>query len=221
MEIKSTKDIKPDKLNVLVYGVSGAGKTTLLSTFPGKTLIVSKESGLLSIKDFDVDYVEPKTLNDIRGLLVSDTIKAYDNIAFDSLTEIASMFLEDSTLQYPDDRQALKKWGHFSESLTKFIKFTRDLHKNVIFTCLEKTSEDNFGRRFNLPDIQGSLSKKLPAFFDFVFNLQVIEKEEGEKVRALLTQPIDGFVCKDRSGKLSLWERPNLTNIINCAFKGE
>ena len=36
---------------LLIYGASGAGKTTSLKTAPGKTLVVSMESGLLSIKD--------------------------------------------------------------------------------------------------------------------------------------------------------------------------
>lgn len=218
MEINKTSAIKPNKLNVLVYGNSGAGKTTLLGSLPNKTLIISRESGLLSLRGFEIDYIEPKTLKELRLILVNETmLNEYDNIAFDSLTEIASMFLDEATLSFPDDRQALKKWGYFSDAVTKFIKYTRDLDKNVIFTCLEKTSEDNMGRRFNVPDIQGQLSKKLPAFFDFVFNLQVIEKEE-DRIRVLLTQPFDGFICKDRSGRLDAYEKPNLTSIIDKAF---
>jgi|DEB0MinimDraft_10_1074344.scaffolds.fasta_scaffold00044_50 phage nucleotide-binding protein len=218
MKVKSTKDIQPTKLNVLIYSSSGSGKTTAISTLPNKTLIVSKESGLLSLKDFNIDYVEPSSLSDIRKLLVSNDISEYDNIAFDSLTEIASMFLEEAQSVYPDDRQALKKWGYFGDSLTKFIKFTRDLNKNVVFTCLEKTTEDNLGRRFNVPDVQGQLSKKLPAFFDFVFSLQVIEKEDGEKIRAFLTQPVEGYICKDRSGKLDLYEKPDFCEILKKVF---
>jgi hypothetical protein len=34
-----------------MYGAAGVGKTTSLATAPGKTLIISMEAGLLSIKD--------------------------------------------------------------------------------------------------------------------------------------------------------------------------
>lgn len=217
MEIQSTGNIKPTKLNTLIYGASGTGKTTLLSTLPNKTLIISKESGLLSLKDFSIDYVEPKDLKELRSVLVSEEIDSYDNIAIDSLTEIASMFLEESTLLFPDDRQNFKKYGHYNEGIVRFIKFTRDLNKNIIFTSLEKTAEDNAGRRFTVPDITGSLASKLPAYFDFVFNLQIINKE-NERERVLLTQPFDGFICKDRSGKLEDYEVPNLSLIINKVF---
>lgn len=50
--IKSPSDLVENQgAKILMYGAAGAGKTTSLATSPGKTLIISMEAGLLSIKD--------------------------------------------------------------------------------------------------------------------------------------------------------------------------
>src|SRR5660397_278628 len=53
-KITSTKDMQIDYAKVVVYGPPGAGKTTFGATFPD-ALILSAESGLLSIRDKDID----------------------------------------------------------------------------------------------------------------------------------------------------------------------
>src|SRR5664279_4475004 len=65
-KITSTKDMQIDYAKVVVYGPPGAGKTTFGATFPD-TLILSAESGLLSVMDEEL-MVKPalsgKTLSD-------------------------------------------------------------------------------------------------------------------------------------------------------------
>ncbi len=189
----------------------------MAKTLPGNTLIVNLESGLLSLRDVSIDYVDINSIDSLKSVLSEISNSSYDNVFFDSLTEISSLFVDYATEEYPEDRQALKKWGHYAQLMTKFIKFTRDWNKNVFFTCLEKTDKDETGRRFNLPDIPGSIARKIPAYMDFVFNLRVFEKGD-EKVRALLTHASDGYVCKDRSGKLDGYEKPDLGEIITKVF---
>lgn len=224
MIIKSTKDVSYGRINCLVYGESGAGKTTLAGTLPGKTLIISLESGLLSLKGFDVDYVEIsgatgiEKVKNLSAILKEKELDSYDTLYFDSLSEIAQCFLEFAAVEYPADNQVLKKFGHYNDLITRFIKRCRDMDKNVFFTCLQKTDKDDVGRRWNLPDVPGSVASKMCAYFDFVFNLRVFEKD-GEKVRALLTSNSQGFVCKDRSGKLNEYEAPHLGDVINKVFK--
>ena len=49
--IKSPSDlVESQGAKLLVYGESGVGKTTLCQTAPGKTLVVSMESGLSLLK---------------------------------------------------------------------------------------------------------------------------------------------------------------------------
>jgi len=219
MEVKSTKDIAPSKINALIYGQSGAGKTTLAGTLTGKTLLVSLESGLLSLRQSAVDYIEIEgdKMNHLRKVLDFAKNSDYENIFIDSLTEVAQLFVDNAKKDYPEDRQTMKMWGRYSETVTAFIKYCRDMNKNVFFTALEKNTQDEVGRRFCLPEMQGSIASKCPAFFDFVFNLKIYKKEE-EEVRALLTKNKETFICKDRSGKLNEYEKPDLQLIIDKVF---
>ena len=53
---RSLKDaIESRATKYLVYGGSGVGKTTLIASLPGKILILSAESGLLSLSGADID----------------------------------------------------------------------------------------------------------------------------------------------------------------------
>lgn len=217
MQIKSTKDITPTRINCLIYGNAGVGKTTLAGTLPGKSIIISLEAGLLSLRDKDIDFIEIKSIPELKDALTQVSKSDYDNVFIDSLSEIASLFVEYATKEYPDDRQTMKKWGYYSEMITKFIKYTRDLDKNIFYTALEKVDKDEIGRRFSLPDFPGSIAHKCPAFFDLVFNMVVFEKE-GEKVRALATSGKNGAVAKDRSGKLKEYEKPDLGLVISKIF---
>lgn len=217
MEIQKTSDITPNKINALIFGEAGTGKTTLAATLPGSTVIVSLESGLLSLRGFDIDYVDVKNLPDLRAALKSLVESDYDNIFIDSLTSISELFFANSKLKYPDDSHTMKLYGHLLESMTHFIKYARDIDKNIFFTALQKNTIDEVGRRFYCPDMQGSISTKCTAFFDFVFNYQIIETNNESK-RVLITGKTSNSISKDRSGKLDLYEEPNLTNIINKVF---
>lgn len=220
MNVQNTKDIKLDKITALIVGESGSGKTVLLSTLPPKTLIISMEKGLLSLKGKDVDYVEVAGKDEIekvswlRQALVKVASSDYNNIAIDSLTEISENFLAYAKNEYPDDKQTMKMFGFYNTLMQRFIKACRDMGKNIIFTSLVKTEKDDLGKRFKLPCLTGQIAEKGLAHFDFVFHLVVMEKD-GEKKRALLTDTHNGMVCKDRSGILETWERPDLGAIFN------
>lgn len=217
MDIKKTDAIAPTQINALIFGESGVGKTTLASTLPPSTAIVSLESGLLSLRGFSIDYIEVKTLNDLREAMSDLAEGEYKNIYIDSLSAISELFLADAKLEYPDDKQTMKMYGKLLESMTGFIKYCRDIDRNIFMTALQKTSQDEIGRRFHVPDLQGSISTKCAAYFDFVFNFQVMESN-GESKRVLLTTKTDSIIAKDRSGKLDSYEEPNLTKIIEKVF---
>jgi hypothetical protein len=65
VSLKRTSDVQSHHLKILVYGAAGAGKTRLIGTAKDP-LIISAESGLLSLRDIDVPYIEVKTLADVQ-----------------------------------------------------------------------------------------------------------------------------------------------------------
>ena len=183
MKIMSTKDASAKRIHAVIYAPSKYGKTTLAGTLKGKTLIVSAESGLLSLHNKEVDYTEVNSLKDIREVIKEIASGTdYENIFFDSLTEIGDYYVDEAKEMFPDPAKALPMWGHYNKEFKKFIKFTRDMNQyNVFYTCLMKTDKDNIGRTTHLPDIAGSMASKLPQFFDEIMSIIMIEKDGEEK----------------------------------------
>jgi hypothetical protein len=56
--------------------------------------------------------------------------------------------------------------------------------------------------------------QQLPYFFDEVLALRVERDTEGNVQRALMCDGDGLWLAKDRSGKLSLWEAPDLGAIV-------
>ena len=62
IEVKNTKGlIKHSGVKCLIVGGSGSGKTNLARS-TGKTIIISAESGDLTLNDVDVDSIRVKSL---------------------------------------------------------------------------------------------------------------------------------------------------------------
>ena len=71
MQIKNSKElIQPDKLRlkILVYGNPGTGKSLFASTAPDPGFLACETgagSGILTVAEKGIDYVEPTSFNDI------------------------------------------------------------------------------------------------------------------------------------------------------------
>jgi phage nucleotide-binding protein len=223
IKMESTKDVVSDGVKVLVYGDAGTGKTVLCSTAPSP-IILSAESGLLSLRGFDIPVITIKSFQDLidaHTWISSDKdAQKFKTICLDSISEIAEVVLSDLKNKNKDARQA---YGQMQESIMKIVKNFRNLKgKNVYFTAKEDYVRDEFdGSVSYMPGFPGkNLGKDVPYLFDEVFQLYVHAQqlEEGgvKHVRYLRTsKDVQHKGVKDRSGTLSEWENPNLTEIFN------
>jgi hypothetical protein len=83
---------------------------------------------------------------------------------------------------------------------------------NVIFTALAVEDRDDNGKKQIHIDLQGKIGQQLPQFFDEVFFLYNRQHEDGSTQREILCNPVESCVyAKDRSGKLSKIEKPDLS----------
>ena len=217
MQIKNTSSVKPN-VCTLITGVSGAGKTTLAGTIEGKTLIISAEAGLLSLQDKGIDFIEIEGSDlekwqQFKEALSFAAKSDYDNIFIDSLSEVSDIIVSYAESEFPDAKNTMQKWGLYTATMKRFIRYVRDIQKNVFITTLQKTDKDEVGKRYYAPDVSGKMAEKMPAFFDLVLNIKVIQKDD-EDIRVIQTFTDSGIVCKDRSGKLSRYEKPDLSLIL-------
>jgi phage nucleotide-binding protein len=215
--IQNTKEVGTAQgVKSLVYGPAGAGKTTLIASLPGPVLILSAEAGLLSLAGKNLDFVQIKTLGDLSeaySFLISDEGKKYKSIALDSISEIAEVVLSKEKKESKDPRQA---YGAMQDKVNDLVRAFRDIpQKHVFFIAKIEKTQDETGRILYSPSMPGTkLGQGLPFYFDLVLALRVEKDEEGNPVRALLTETDGLWQAKDRSGKLDRWERPDLGFII-------
>jgi hypothetical protein len=226
---------------VLVYGGAGEGKTLLCATAP-KPVILSAESGLLSLRRKNIERVygvnTPGVTYDIPTMQISnvdDLAAAYawfaspasrareyfNTICLDSLSEIAEVVLSNAKKLVKDPRQA---YGEVIEKTVMLVRSFRDLpgfHKYMA-AKMEFSKDEVSGANKYQPAMPGSkLGQQLPYFFDEVFCLRTSQPQGNVKgYRYLQTQPDFQYVAKDRSGVLDEIEKPDLSHVFHKILQG-
>ena len=216
INLRNTNDVSVNGVKVLVYGQAGAGKTHLIRTLP-RPVILSAEGGLLSLQGTGIPYVEISNLATLteayEWLLDSTETKEFQCVALDSISEIAEVVLSSEKKTAKDPRQA---YGAMADQMTDLIRAFRDLPgKHVYFSAKMEKTQDEMGRLLYYPSLPGNkVGQQLPYFFDEVLALRVERDSEGATQRALMCESDGLWLAKDRSGKLSPWEEPDLGEVI-------
>jgi phage nucleotide-binding protein len=215
--LKSTKDAALDGIKILVHGPAGAGKTSLCATTGEPTIIISAESGLLSLRGHDIPVIEVKTLDQMYEaydyVVNNPDGQAFQWVCLDSISEIAEVVLNHEKKVAKDPRQA---YGALAEKMTDLIRAFRDLPgRNVYFSCKqERTKDEHSGAMLYYPGMPGNMLKQGVAyFFDEVMALRVEKDADGNPTRWLQTSRDFNYEAKDRSGCLEMFEAPNLADI--------
>ena len=221
-KIQSTQDAaRQQGVNILVHGPAGAGKTRLCATLPAP-LIISAESGLLSLADYDLPVITVNSLEDVTEaynfLTRSEEATRYQSVAIDSLTEVAEVCLSHEKAvevngKFVDPRQA---YGALIDKMTLIVRAFRDLpNKHVYMAAQQERIQIDAALIHGISFPGKQLTTSLPYMFDELFALRVETNPEGKIVRYLQTSRDSQYDAKDRSGKLAQFEEPHLGNIIN------
>lgn len=216
INLKTTGGLSANGVKVLVYGQAGAGKTSLITTLPNP-IVLSAEGGLLSIQDANLPYLEIGNMETLKEayewLQGSSEAKSFESVALDSISEIAEVVLNYEKKVAKDPRQA---YGSMQEQMADIIRAFRDLpNRNVYMSAKLEKTQDEMGRVLYAPSMPGNKTgQALPYFFDEVLALRVEKDAEGVTQRALMCDSDGLWLAKDRSGKLSPWEAPDLSEII-------
>ena len=217
MRIISTKDYAANGIKMLVHGQAGIGKTCLCASLP-RPIIISVESGLLSLAPLDLPAIEVASLDDLeeafRWATESEESKNFDSICLDSISEIAEIVLSNEKGKEKDPRKA---YGNMQDMMMDLVRSFRDIPgKNIYMSAKQERIQDESGRILYGPSMPGQkLAQQLPYLFDEIFCYQIVKDQNGVPQRVLLTQPDGISQAKDRSGKLDMWEVPELGAIVN------
>jgi len=216
ISLKNTSSVHTDGIKFVVYGMSGAGKTSLIPTLPNP-LIISAESGLLSIQGSDIPFIEVDSYETLmeayRFVTESAEAKSFESIAVDSISEIAEVVLIREKELNKDGRAA---YGEMATQVMDIMRSFRDIKgKHVYFSAKCEKAQDETGRLLYSPSMPGSkLSQQIPYLVDEVFALRLERDADGVVHRGLLCDGDGNWLAKDRSGKLDQWEQPDLGEII-------
>lgn len=215
-------------MKVVVYGRAGTGKTTLASTTgdPSGTLVLSVESGLLSLRNFDLSYREIATIDELIevGKFLKTGKHDFRWCILDSVSEIAETCLANkkatvkSKAGKPD---VLRAYGEMNDTMTAVLKAFRDLPMHVVMTAQQDRVTDEDGKMYFGPSLPGKrLAQGLPYIMDEVFALRLTKDEDGGVHRWLQCHPDAQFDAKDRSGALEQFEKPSLEHVL-LKIKGD
>ena len=211
IKIQSTNDIAIDSVKCVVYGGAGTGKTRLCASAPSP-IIISAESGLLSLADVKCDYIEISSMEELNEAyrFLKDN-HDYQTVCLDSLSEIAEVIIQKIKPDFKDPRQA---YGALADLMMPMLRRFRDLKgKHTVFTAkLISVQDDTSGIITEEIMMPGRvLGAQIPYMVDELFKLKVDRKN----VSKLQTTPDRVSFAKDRSGALLAEEAPDMTAIIN------
>lgn len=219
--LQSTARVVANGIKSLVYGGPGVGKTRLLATAPSP-LIISAEGGLLSLRQYNIPFIEIHSMNDLseayRYCIGSQEAQQFYTICIDSISEIIEQLLQQEKGLTKDPRKA------YGAIIDKGIGLCRDFRdipgRNIVITAKQEyTKDDLTGGMSWQPMLPGSkLGPQLPYFFDEVFQYCVFRNPQNPQAAPsewLRCKADNQNVAKDRSGALNEFEQPNLTAIYS------
>jgi len=212
--IRNTADYtSKNGVKLIVYGRAGVGKTVLCGTAPAP-IILSAESGLMSLRHLNLPYIEIKTLADLREAYQwaksSHEASQFQTLCVDSISEVSETMLIHFKSTNKDGRKA---HGDYFDEILKTLRDLRDIPgKHVYMSAKQERKETSEGVMLNSPSLAGQrASQALPYLPDLIFQLDI---DPVGGYRFLRTRPDFANDAKDRSGNLDAQEQPHLANLF-------
>ena len=220
VQVIKAREIKTRPVRVLIYGEPGAGKTTLLATAPRRLLVIDFEGGsdirLAGQDQIDIVLVHSrKELEEVLKWL--KTQNTYKTIAFDGFSIYVQQALREILEERSKPSPTFYEWGLLSSHMRDVILALLKPTANTVFTALikeEERQENGQTIRYKRPDLPKAIRNQLRAITDIE---GVLYAKDGQRFLGF-TAPKGGAEVKDRSGRLSHQEEPDLAKVFSKIF---
>ena len=186
------------KVKALIYWSSGSGKTVFWGTAP-KPIFASAESGLLSLWQKEVPFVEINSIKDLEELLefLQKGDHDFETVVIDSITEVNDIIKQEIEKKTGKPMQ-LNDWWTLSKKIKDLLRAFRDLPMHTLLISQETIERDGDTITKILPSLNGKSSTEIASFMDVVWYLYI--DKTGE--RKIITSSDPRFITKDRSNKI-------------------
>lgn len=200
LNIVTLDDTHSGRVFALLAGGPGIGKTTQATTFPREeTLIVSLESGLLSLKGSGFAATEITTYEELINILEVEIAanKWIKYVCIDSLSEIYDLINKEAK----DMFTASQNFAKFDEVKSKMfyaVRLAKQLKEvNVFFICHTKDDKDGMMIVEELA-FDGKLPADIKKQFDLIVHMKMLPDANGVNQRVFVTCPELSKVAKKR-----------------------
>lgn len=207
MEIKKCS-ASSHKIKALIYWASWVWKTVFWSTAP-KPIFASAEAGMLSVASKWLEYVDIKSVDDLKDLLhyLKTEKHDYETVVIDSITEINEVIKLAIEAKNRRSMQ-LQDWGTLSKEIKSILRWFRDLDMHVLFIAQEDIKMDGEKILKINPSLNWKSATEVAYFMDIVWYLHV-DKDWNRKVMTWASQKL---LSKDRSSLLDDPDDLNFTS---------
>jgi hypothetical protein len=229
IEVKNTRDLTNPWLATITYGPPKSGKTTFAASLGEKPMVVDFDDGVLSLKELGVNYVQPRTWEEVLELVANirsgqlrKTVD-YDHIIWDSHTFFYMIVME-GVLRLSNRKQPqIQDWGLANDRVKlvydQLVKTRAQQRFHFTIVCHERTDKDeNTGIILGGINATPQLMAMLPGMFDELYYLtaKATAGSDGKLFvkRSLYTVSSGLFPAGTRSaGKLESIEVPDFKAI--------
>jgi hypothetical protein len=221
MKVFYTNDANNRFWSIFIYGLAGAGKTPLAATLPNP-IIVTSEPGLRSLQDIRIPYIfgrnKKEAMDALQWICQSAEARQYQSVFFDSISANSEWNLADEKRKSSDPRRfSPATTAATMEMVMAYLDIPIVAHKHLVMTCKAMKNTEPTPGSFPIEPLTvvPKLGPALPYHFDEVLYLSRHRNEQHQEYAVLTCRTNDLCLARDRSGKLDLYEPPNLTHIIN------
>lgn len=206
-------------VKMLIFGPPKRGKTRMLST-ASETLILSTDSGCLSLDDVDTPVWDATNADEIDEFFAwftsSNEAAQFKTLAIDDLTALAVHYLNrylESKSSAGNQAHGQKAYGSMAEIVLKFINYIY-FKKGLNVIAIAKEERDDTG--IKRPLFPGRvLPYEIPHKFDTIAYLDYVQFQSGPQTAIRTKESID-IKCGSRLGhKLDEFEPCHVDHLIH------